>query len=159
MTNAFRASIAASAAALAAVAAPTAAEAGEIWLTMDYVEPYTLPKAAGQIVVGNPGIADVEVRNDRSLLLFGKGPGVTNLFIYDQEGEKLENLIVRVRALGDNMLTLQQGPIRTTYNCLSICEQTITVGDGQEGFSQTANQIEQKFLQATNTVGQNRNNN
>lgn len=131
---------------LAAPAAP--AFAGEIWLTMDFVEPYKLPDGASQIVVGNPGIADIEVRDDQTVLLYGKAPGATNMFILDGNGEKVDNLIVRVQALGKNMLTVQRGDQRTTYNCLTVCETTLTVGDGAS-FNQVQTQVQQKFQQAT----------
>ncbi len=138
---------------LAAVIASTAAaHAEEIWLTMDYVQPYELSKPAGQIIVGNPGIADVTVRDDSNILLFGKGPGITNLFVFDKDGEKLANLIVRVRALGDRMLTVQRGAERTTFNCMTQCEATITVGDSNDSFLATATQVQQKFQSAVQTA-------
>lgn len=124
------------------------AAAGEVWLTMDYVKPFELPRDAGQIIVGNPGIADVEVQDATHLLLYGKSPGTTNMYIYDAEGNRLDNLIVRVQALGDNVLVLQEGANeRTTLNCMTVCEPTVTIGDGQ-AFGQVAGQIGQKFQQA-----------
>ena len=129
--------------------AATPAFAEEVWLTMDYVEPYKLDAPAAQILVGNPGIADVEVRDDQTVLLYGKAPGTTNMFILGADGEKVDNLIVRVRALGDNVLTVQRGAERTTYNCLTVCETTLTVGDG-ESFNRVQTQVQQKFQQATN---------
>ncbi len=126
----------------------TAANAGEVWLTMDYVKPYKLDKPAGQIIVGNPGIADVQVQDASHLLLYGKGPGTTNMFIYDDEGNKIDNLIVRVRALSDNVLTFHRGGERTTYNCMKNCEATVTIGDG-DSFATVAGQITQKYQQAS----------
>ena len=41
--------------------------AGEVWVTMDQVTPYELEVPAGEIVVGNPGIADVTA-TDLSLI-------------------------------------------------------------------------------------------
>lgn len=126
----------------------TAANAGEVWLTMDYVKPFTIDRPASQIIVGNPGIADIQVQDANNVLLYGKAPGTTNMFILDENGEQIDNLIVRVRALGDNMLTFQHGPERTTYNCMTVCEPTVTVGDG-ESFGAVAGQVNQKFQQAT----------
>lgn len=130
------------------ISAPTAVLAEEIWLTMDYVHPIKLDREAAKIIVGNPGIADVTVENATNLLLFGKAPGVTNMFIFDDDGEKIDNMIVRVRALGDNMMTYQRGSQRTTYNCLTLCEATVTVGDG-ESFAEVAQQTAQKYQQAS----------
>ena len=124
------------------------AVAGEVWLTMDYVKPFKIDRAAGQIIVGNPGIADVQVQDANSLLLYGKSPGATNMYIFDEDGEAIDNLIVRVRALGDNMVTFQHGGERTTFNCMTVCEPTVTIGDG-ESFGNVAGQITQKFQQAS----------
>lgn len=136
-------------AACAAICLGGGASAGEVWLTMDYVKPFELTREAGQIIVGNPGIADVQVQDSTHLLLYGKSPGTTNMYIYDANGERLDNLIVRVQALGENVLVLQEGAAeRTTFNCMTVCETTVTIGDG-EAFIQTSGQINQKFQQAS----------
>lgn len=127
----------------------TSASAEQIWVTMDQVKPYTFKQEVGQIVVGNPGIADVSVRDKSRVLLFGKAPGMTNIFLFDRDGNELENIIVRVRATTNEMLTVQRGDKRYTYNCTSTCEQTITVGDSQDAFGELSNQVKQKFKQAS----------
>lgn len=141
-------------AALLASVAATAANAEEIWLTMDQVRPFVIEKAAGQIVVGNPGIADVTVQDKTRVLLFGKAPGVTNMFIFDDNGETIGNLIIRVKSTSNEMLTMHRGPLRTTYNCATQCEETVTVGDNSTTFSGVASQVQQKFQQAA-TGGEN----
>ena len=138
--------------ALVAAAAPAPAAADEVWVTMDYVLPVKLERAATKIIVGNPGIADVTVEDSTNLLLFGKAPGATNLYIFDEDGQKVDNMIVRVRALGDNMLTYQRGLQRTTYNCTSQCEATVTVGDG-DTFGQVIQQTTSKYQQAAGAAG------
>lgn len=127
----------------------TAASAEQVWVTMDQVRPYTFKEEVGQIVVGNPGIADVSVRDKTRVLLFGKAPGLTNIFLFDADGNELENLIVRVRANNTEMLTLQRGGERFTYNCTTTCDQTITVGDSNEAFSVVSNQVQKKYDQAS----------
>ena len=134
------------AAALAVSLASTAASAGEVWLTMDYVKPYKLDRAAGQIVVGNPAIADIRVLDSQTVLLYAKGPGSTNFYIFDEDGQKLDDLIVRVQAIGNNKLTFQRGGERATFDCITYCDPTITVGDGQT-FGEIAQQVIQKNQQ------------
>lgn len=141
-------------AALLASVAATAANAEEIWLTMDQVRPFVIEKPAGQIVVGNPGIADVTVQDKTRVLLFGKAPGVTNMFVFDDNGETIGNLIIRVKSTSNEMLTMHRGPLRTTYNCATQCEETVTVGDNSTTFSGVASQVQQKFQQAA-TGGEN----
>lgn len=138
----------------ASVAMTAAASAEQVWLTMDQVTPYTFKQEVDQIVVGNPGIADVNVRDKSRVLLFGKAPGLTNLFLFDADGNEIENLIVRVRATNSDMLTVQRGQQRITYNCMNTCEQTITVGDSPEAFGSISSQVQKKYQQATGTVSQ-----
>lgn len=138
----------------AATAFATTASAEQVWLTMDQVTPYTFKQEVDQIVVGNPGIADVNVRDKSRVLLFGKAPGMTNLFLFDADGNEIDNLIVRVRATNSEMLTVQRGPQRITYNCMSACEQTITVGDNPEAFGSITQQVQKKYQQATGTASQ-----
>lgn len=127
----------------------TGAQAGQVWLTMDQVRPYKLERPAQNIVVGNPSIADVSVQDNTSLLLFGKAPGLTNIYIFDESGEAIENLIVRVRTQPDGMLTFYRGSARTTYHCTNNCEATVTVGDDPESFEGVSSQVTRKFSQAT----------
>ncbi|MEZ5920983.1 MAG: pilus assembly protein N-terminal domain-containing protein [Parvularculaceae bacterium] len=134
--------------AFSAVAISTA-HAEQIWLTMDQVRPYDFKKEVGQIVVGNPGIADVSVRDKSHVLLFGKAPGLTNLFLFDDDGNPLDNILVRVRASNAEMLTVQRGSDRATYNCTSVCEPTLTVGDSKDVFQSVRTQVQQKYQQAS----------
>lgn len=127
----------------------TSASAEQVWVTMDQVKPYTFKQDVAQIVVGNPGIADVNVRDKTHVLLFGKAPGLTNLFLFDADGNEIENLIVRVQASNNDMLTLQRGNQRFTYNCTSACDQTITVGDSNDSFGIVSGQVQRKFQQAS----------
>ena len=124
------------------------AHAGQIWLTMDQVRPYTLEKPASEIIVGNPSIADVSVMDNSRLLLFGKSPGLTNIFLFDEEGGTIDNLMIRVKTPQTEMLTFHRGAARTTYNCTTHCEVAVTVGDDPAAFAAAAAQAQQKFQQA-----------
>ncbi len=135
-------------AAAATVAMISAAQAGQVWLTMDHVRPYKLERPAQNVIIGNPAIADVSVQDASNLLLYGKAPGMTNIYIMDAEGGVIENMIVRVRTNATDMLTVHKGSLRTTYNCTTNCEKTVTVGDDQETFDEVSTQVAQKFGQA-----------
>lgn len=136
----------------AAAAFATTANAEQVWVTMDQVTPYEFKQEVDQIVVGNPGIADVTVRDKTRVLLFGKAPGLTNMFLFDADGNEIDNLIVRVRASNSDMLTLQRGMQRMTYNCMTTCDQTLTVGDSQETFGSIRAQVQQKYQQASGSA-------
>lgn len=126
----------------------TPAYAEHIWLTMDQVRPYKLDKPAHSIVVGNPSIADVTVQDSTKVLLFGKAPGLTNIYAFDQNGDAIGNMVIRVRTPSSDMLVVHRGGSRTTYNCTSNCEPTVTVGDDQSTFDNIAQQVTGKFEQA-----------
>ncbi len=138
----------------ASLGAATAAKAEQVWVTMDQVAPYTFKQDVDQIVIGNPGIADITVRDKTNVLIFGKAPGVTNLFLFDSQGREVENLIVRVRSVGSEMLTFHRGGQRATYNCMTYCEQTIAVGDSELSFGVVSQQVQQKYQQATAVAAQ-----
>lgn len=140
---------------IAALTMTSAAKAEQVWLTMDQVRPFKLDNPAQSIVVGNPAIADVTVQDNQNLLLFGKAPGLTNIYIFDEKGDAAGNLIIRVRSPNTDMLTLQRGSARTTYNCTTNCEATITVGDDQTVFSSVAAQVQNKAQQASAAAGEN----
>ena len=137
----------------AAAASTQAAAAEQLWLTMDQVRPYKLETPAKSIVVGNPAIADVTIQDNSNVLLFGKAPGLTNIYIFDETGEAAQNLIIRVRTPSSDMLTVHRGSARTTYNCTTNCEATVTVGDDQTQFEFVSAQVQNKFTQAS-TLGQ-----
>ncbi len=132
--------------------AATSAQAEQIWLTMDQVRPYKLDIPAQNIVVGNPAIADVTVQDNQNLLLFGRAPGLTNMYILDERGDPIANLLIRVRSQNTDMLTFYRGAARTTYNCTSNCEATITVGDDPGSFTGLATQVDRKFGQAADAA-------
>ncbi|MBI1364374.1 MAG: pilus assembly protein CpaC [Alphaproteobacteria bacterium] len=136
-------------------AAASAAHAEQIWLTMDQVKPYDLKQPAGQIVVGNPAIADVTVQDKTRVLLFGKAPGLTNMYIFDDAGNAVDNLIIRVKTTPAGMLTVNRGVARTTYSCANRCEATVTVGDDTSVFSSVSSQVTQKQAQAAAGAPQN----
>lgn len=147
-------------AAAALFAASTQVAAAEqIWLTMDQVRPYKLETPAQSIVVGNPAIADVSIRDNTNVLLFGKSPGLTNIYVFDEAGEPIKNLTVRVRTPSSDMLTVHRGSSRMTYNCTTNCEATVTVGDDPAAFNGVATQVQQKYQQATRLGGADDNDN
>lgn len=126
-----------------------AAAAEQLWLTMDQVRPFKLETPAKSIVVGNPAIADVTIQDNSNILLFGKTPGLTNIYVFDEQGEPTKNLTIKVRTPSADMLTVHRGALRTTYNCTTNCEVTVTVGDDQTRFQELSTQVQSKYSQAS----------
>lgn len=121
------------------------AQAGELWLTIDQVRAYDMPAPVGSIVVGNPSIADVTVQSNQKILLYGKAPGLTNIYFFDADGKKMDNVYVRVQSDMRNMLVVHKGTARTTYSCTKNCEISVTIGDDPESFGAAASQAQEKI--------------
>jgi len=68
---------------IASIFTASAASAEQVWVTMDQIRPYKLEKPATQILVRNPGIADITVVDSTEILLNGKTPGLTNVVFLD----------------------------------------------------------------------------
>ena len=76
-------------------ASPALAGAG-IDVIMNQAKIVKIARPADTIVVGNPEIADASVQDATTIVLTGKGFGVTNLVILDSEGSPIvdEQVIV-----------------------------------------------------------------
>ena len=81
--------------------------------------------------------------------MFGKTPGLTNIYVFDENGEPTKNLVIRVRTPSADMLTVHRGAARTTYNCTTNCEATVTVGDDLAQFQAVSTQVQNKYSQAS----------
>jgi pilus assembly protein CpaC len=51
-----------------------------------------LPAAAKDVIVGDPTIVDVVLRNRNTAYLFARSPGQTNVFFFDAEGNQILNV-------------------------------------------------------------------
>jgi len=120
------------------------AQSTEMWLTIDQVRAYDLRQPVASIVVGNPVIADVTVQPNNKVLLYGKAPGLTNIYFFDKDGNRLENLNVRVQSQTSDMLVVYRGTQRTSYTCTRNCEMTPVIGDSPEVFEAVSSQSQTK---------------
>jgi len=126
----------------AAVAMPGAAAAQEVVdVTIDFAKILRLDRQAGTIVIGNPGIADATVENEKTIVLTGKAAGATNLIVLDSAGEEMLNAQVRVSSNVQQLTTVFYGSERRTFSCAPTCEQVILVGDDPDVFSAATEQI------------------
>lgn len=90
-----------------------------------------LPPGAMNVMIGNPGIADINVLDPRNAVVLGKAFGVTNLLILDGGGHVLMDRQVVVSA-GDagHITAIRGGPSGArleSYACASRCERAVTV--------------------------------
>ncbi len=112
-----------------------------IQITVDRAKVMRISQPAATIIIGNPAIADATVQSDQMLVITGKSYGVTNLIVLDIDGNPIADEILNVRAAEDLSVTLYRGVRRETLNCAPSCQTTISVGDDEEVFTRTQNQI------------------
>jgi Flp pilus assembly secretin CpaC len=135
--------------ALASAAHGGTALASSVDLTIDFAKILKLDRPAATLVIGNPGIADATVQDEKTVILTGKTAGSTNLIILDDKGEEVANLTVRVSSDIRQLTTVFYGSKRQTFSCAPTCEQVISVGDNPEAFETAKSQIQNRTLFAT----------
>jgi Flp pilus assembly secretin CpaC len=115
---------------------PLPALADPIMVFLDQARIAKVPDHTTTIVVGNPLIADVSIQAGGTMVVTGKGYGVTNLIALDRTGKVLAEQLVRVRSPSDTV-TVYRGVARESYSCSPNCERRITLGDVPEFFDAT----------------------
>ena len=107
-------------------------------LQTDYARQFPTERPVGSIVIGNPTVADVSVRDDSYLFLHGRSPGRTNLLVYDQQGALIGDYLVLVTS-SQEYVRLQRGPgARTHYACEPRCEQVLAGDTSDEALANRA---------------------
>jgi Flp pilus assembly secretin CpaC len=111
-------------------------------VTIDFAKVMKLDDPAHTIIIGNPGIADASVDDEKTLILTGKTAGTTNLIVLDEEGTELVNTVVRVSSDIRQLTTVFYGANRQTFSCAPVCEQVVSVGDEKTRFENATTQIQ-----------------
>ncbi|HEX8234085.1 MAG TPA: pilus assembly protein N-terminal domain-containing protein [Caulobacteraceae bacterium] len=119
---------AAGAAAVVTAAAPAFA-AGTVNVRIDEVTPVSLGGAAAHVVVGNPAVADVNMLDQRKLLILGRSYGVTNVLVIDRAGRTIYSAQVNVTPGEIGKASLFRGPLIQNYACASRCERQPMPGE------------------------------
>jgi hypothetical protein len=123
----------------AASALVSVASAETIVVTMDQAKLAHVPPRTATLVVGNPLIADVSVQAGGTMVITGKGYGVTNVIALDPNGRQLFDKLVRVTGPAESVV-VYRGSTRESYICEPNCERRITLGDTPDFFDTNINQ-------------------
>ena len=99
----------------------SAAEPG-IEVVMNQAKVVKLARAADTIVIGNPLIADASVQDSTTVVLTGKGFGVTNLVILDADGQPIVDEQVYVSRQDTNSVRIYRRMEVQTMSCTPRCE-------------------------------------
>jgi len=96
--------------------------AANIEVTMNQAKIVKLSRPADTIVVGNPAIADASVQDASTIVLTGKGFGVTNLVVLDQEGSPIvDSQVTVVRQAASSVRIYRRAEVQT-MSCTPYCE-------------------------------------
>ena len=103
------------------LAVPAAADAG-IKVEMNQAKIVKLARPADTIVVGNPAIADAAVQDASTIILTGKGFGVTNLVILDGDRNPIvDEQVTVVRQAVSSVRVYRRADVQT-LSCTPYCE-------------------------------------
>jgi len=91
-------------------------------VTMNQAKVIKLSREADTIIVGNPEIADASVQDASTIVLTGKGFGVTNLVVLDAEGGPIiDEQITVSRSTASTVRIYRRAEIQT-MSCTPFCE-------------------------------------
>lgn len=100
---------------------PALADAG-INILMNQAKILKLSRPADTIVIGNPLIADASVQDASTIVLTGRGFGVTNLVVIDTDGMPiLDEQIVVSRSTANSVRVYRRADVQT-LSCTPYCE-------------------------------------
>ena len=101
--------------------APAFSEAG-INVTMNQAKILKLARPADTVVIGNPLIADAAVQDASTIVLTGKGFGVTNLVVLDADGSPIDDEQVTVSRHDTTSVRIYRRADIQTLSCTPYCE-------------------------------------
>jgi len=132
------------AAGLIALSAGTAAASDykdTIRVTIDFAKIVKLDEPAATVIVGNNGVVEAAIEDDKTMILTGQAPGSTNIIVMDPDGNEVKNVRVVVATDTRELTTVYQGVERQSYSCQPRCEQVAVIGDEQDAFVSALSQI------------------
>ncbi len=114
--------IATSIAAASIVVGAQALAASGIEVVMNQAKIVKLARPADTIVIGNPDIADASVQDAMTIVLTGKGFGVTNLVVLDSDGAPIVDEQIFVSRSAARSVRVYRRASVQTLSCTPYCE-------------------------------------
>ncbi|GAB5505058.1 MAG: pilus assembly protein N-terminal domain-containing protein [Rhizobiaceae bacterium] len=93
-----------------------------IEVVMNQAKIVKLARPADTIVIGNPDIADASVQDATTIVLTGRGFGVTNLVVLDADGAPIVDEQVFVSRSTANSVRVYRRASVQTLSCTPLCE-------------------------------------
>ena len=98
------------------------AENKGIEVVMNQAKIVKLSRDADTIVIGNPLIADAAVKDSRTIVITGKGFGVTNFVVLDAKGNAVvDEQVIVSRSVAETIRVYRRASVQT-LSCTPFCE-------------------------------------
>lgn len=108
--------------AAAAFSSSAEAETKGIEVVMNQAKIVKLSRAADTIVIGNPLIADAAVKDAKTIVITGKGFGVTNFVVLDAKGDPIvDEQVIVSRSVAETIRIYRRANVQT-LSCTPFCE-------------------------------------
>jgi Flp pilus assembly secretin CpaC len=121
--------------------ATSALAEGGISIQMNQAKVLKLARPADTIIIGNPDIADASVQDASTIVLTGRGFGVTNLVVIDTDGQPVvDEQIIVSRHFANSIRVYRRANVQT-LSCTPYCEgayrsEAERLSDLEMGYSQ-----------------------
>jgi hypothetical protein len=135
----------------ASVSVATAPEA--ISVVLDFAKILTLEAPARTIAIGNSGIVDGTLSDERTVVLTGRAIGTTNIIVLREAGREVLNLPVHVVPASRQLTTVYQGSKQQTFSRVGPCKPVASVGDDRGYFDAAQKQTRERQEFATGRAG------
>lgn len=106
-----------------------ASGAGAATVRMDENTLINLRAPAGNVLVGNPSIADVTLITPQRIAILGRAYGVTNLIITDRMGRTIFSEEINVGQATRGRMSVYRGTLAVNFACAPHCERTPMPGE------------------------------
>lgn len=103
------------------LSAAATAETG-LQVVMNQAKIVKVARAIDTIVIGNPAIVDAAVQDSTTIVLTGKGFGMTNVVVLDKKGQAIVDQQVTVSRQESGSVRIYRRAQMQTLSCTPYCE-------------------------------------
>lgn len=93
-----------------------------------------LKAPAGTVLIGDPGVVDINLITPRKIAILGRGYGSTNVIITDRMGKVIFQQVVEVSRANSNRVSVYRGASVANFTCSPTCERTPTPGEDNTSY-------------------------
>ena len=130
-----------------------------VQLSLNKARVYKLPRDARDVLVSNPGVADVVIKTARLVYVVGREVGDTNVFFFDSDGNQILQLEIRVeldvsalnKALSELMPNERIKAVAVNQNI--VLKGTVRSAKAAEGARLIARRFVEEDTEIVNMIG------